>query len=174
MNTLDIILILPVVFGLAKGLWAGLVQELAGLIGIAGGLVAAWIFAPQLDGFLTERFEWTPQTANVAAFIIVFVVVFLVVMVLARVLSKGLSWIALGPLNRGLGGVFGAAKYTLFTIIALTAFDRINQKIELVEKQTLKSSWMYTGLIDAGDLIWEAIPPEGDLRQSIENGLDAR
>lgn len=174
MNTLDIILLVPILFGLVKGLWSGLIQELAGIAGLIAGIVAGLLFAPALEPLLQSHLSLSPNSANVLSFILLFVIGFIVVLIVAKFLSKGVSMVALGPVNRGLGGVFGAAKYALFTVLILSAFNRINSAVEIVDPQALEESVVYSGLVKSGSWLWRSIPPEGEIRNSIPHGFDAR
>lgn len=176
MNTLDVILLIPVLFGFMRGLWTGFIQEIAGIVGVAVGIIAGYLFNEQLVHVLNQDFEMSEESANIAAFILLFVAGFLLVMITARILTKGVSMAALGPINRLLGGVFAGVKYGVFAIILLTLFNRINDSANLIEREELEESVVYNTYSELSALLWDYVP-ENDYQldmESIQDRLDPR
>ncbi len=176
MNTVDIVLLIPVLFGFVRGLWSGLIQELAGIVGIGVGLILGYLFKEDVVAALQSEFELSNQSSNIVAFVLLFIGGFLAVMLLAKLLTKGTSAAGLGMLNRVLGGLFAALKYAVFTSIILAFFNQINESVVLVEKQKLTESTMYNAYGEFSDLLWEYVPEsetELDL-ESIQDRLDPR
>lgn len=176
MKTIDIILLIPVLFGLARGLWSGFINQIAGIVGVACGILLGYLFNEDAVAFLVDQFDMTTESANVVGFIALFLGAFLIVQLVAKMLTKGVKMAALGPVNRLLGGVFGAVKYGIFTILVLTVFNRVNDAMNLIEKEKLEESRVYSTYSELSLLLWEYVPEDDfelDL-ESIQDRLDPR
>lgn len=176
MNTTDIVLLIPVLFGFIRGLWSGLIQEVAGIVGVIVGVILGYMFNEQVVSFLQSEFEMSNEAANITGFALLFLGGFLAVLLLAKMLTKGVSMAALGGVNRVLGGVFAAFKYAVFTAILLSVFDRVNDSIQIVEKEKLAESIVYRTYGEFSSILWDYVPEEEDDFdfESIQNRLDPR
>ncbi|MCU0538276.1 MAG: CvpA family protein [Desulfobacterales bacterium] len=124
MNAFDIVIVVVVGYGLIRGLFRGLVKEVASLLGVIGGFFAAYLYYETVAGWLTGLVS-NPGYRNILAFMILFCGVLIVVNVIAIVIRYLMNLIFLGWLDR-LGGVgFGLVKGVLIVSVlfmALTAF----------------------------------------------------
>ncbi len=124
MNAFDILIVVVVSYGLIRGLFRGLVKEVASVLGVIGGFFAAYLYYETLAGWLSGLIS-NGGYRNILAFMILFCAVLIVVNVVAIVLKYLLNLIFLGWLDR-LGGVgFGLVKGVLIVSVifmALTAF----------------------------------------------------
>jgi membrane protein required for colicin V production len=124
MNTFDIIVAVILTYSLIRGLFRGLVKEVASIIGVLGGFFAAYSFyspaAEYLSGLVSN-----PAYRNILAFLIIFCAVVIVINLLAIIIKYILKVVLLGWLDR-LGGLgFGAIKAVLIgsvLFLVLTAF----------------------------------------------------
>ncbi|MFW5955188.1 MAG: CvpA family protein [Rhodothermales bacterium] len=119
MNSIDIIIALLLLVGLARGFRTGVIRQVAGLVGI----ILAFLLAIQLMGPLGNRLaadmEWSEGTAAILTFLIVFVTVYVVVFVAARLLEGVVGMLKLSLANRVAGAVLGGFKAALLTSIVL-------------------------------------------------------
>jgi len=109
--------------------WRGAVREVLALASWVAAFVAAQTYAAPVAAYLPD------SVANVSlrllgGFIIVFLVVFLVTALLAIVISKLVRAAGLGPVDRGLGAIFGLVRgilvvLTLVLLCGLTAVPRV-------------------------------------------------
>ncbi len=124
MNAFDILIVVVVSYGLIRGLFRGLVKEVASILGVIGGFFAAYLYYEPVAGWLTALVS-NPGYRKILAFMILFCGVLIVVNLIAIVLKYLLNLIFLGWLDR-LGGVgFGLVKGVLIVSVvfmALTAF----------------------------------------------------
>lgn len=175
MNTTDILLLLPVLFGIIRGIWSGLIQEIAGIVGVALGITLGYLFNEPVVHFLNQNLEISIETANIAGFILLFVTGYIVVLVIAKVLTKGAKIMALGMVNRLLGGLFSGIKYLVLTLVLLSAFVRINETAHIVEKEKLDASRVYTTYIELSQLLWEYVPEHKGIDfKSLQDRFDPR
>lgn len=108
MNRIDVFLIiLLATFGL-RGFWRGFSREFFGLVGLAGGLVAA-------AAFYTPALPYVPQgvpesVRPLVSFVGIFVAFDLAAKLIGALVHRLLGALFLSPVNRVAGAVFGAAK----------------------------------------------------------------
>ena len=124
MNTLDIIIGVILAYCLIRGVFRGLVEEIASIFGVFAGIYAAVFYYPHGAAFLGR---WIAEAAyrNIISFLVIFGAVFLVVGVLGVLIKYLLNIASLGWLDRLCGVAFGGIKGILIAavlLMALTAF----------------------------------------------------
>jgi membrane protein required for colicin V production len=120
MNPFDVLIIIVLVVTLVRGIFRGLVKELASIIGVLGGFYAAYSYYPYLGDPLGR---WIPQTgwANIVGFVILFTIVYLIISILGVVIKYLLSIAFLGWVDRLCGAIFGGLKGVLICAVLLVA-----------------------------------------------------
>ena len=163
MNTLDIIILVPIVFGFVLGIFRGLIKEIASLAAIILGIYVAKLFSPVVSQWLINLFDLSAQTAVPVAYLLLFFAFVVALLIVVRLVDKLLSAIALGGLNKFLGGLFGAFKFALIVSVLLNVFDIIDSRMPLVEKETKEEAISYEPLIKLAPVFWNET-----LKESIE------
>lgn len=118
MNLLDLGIIVLLVLVTLRGYFRGLFQELAGLVGLVGGLVAAahtYLSVAALLLPLVKNLTW----AQGIAFILVLVAFYWGVRLIAYILQRLLYHLYLDTLDRLLGAFFALVKGALILGFAL-------------------------------------------------------
>ena len=113
MNWLDIILAIPLLYGLVMGAKRGFVKEAVMLVAIAMGVFVARQFSSPMAMLLQEHLEATPRVAQPLSYVVVMVVFAGGMYLLAWMLTKILKAMKLGSINRIFGAVFGTMKWVL-------------------------------------------------------------
>ena len=155
MNTLDLVLLIPIVLGFVFGLFKGLIKELTSLVAILLGIYGAKLFAPFLANILTGKFHFTEKIAHPISYFILFVAIITALLLLAKMLDKILDSIALGGLNKFLGGLFGALKYALIVSVLLNVFDSLDSRFVFIKPKTKEESIAYKPILKFGPTLWE-------------------
>jgi hypothetical protein len=98
MNSFDIVVAVILGFCLIRGIFRGLVKEMASIIGVLAGFYAAYTYYPEMAGLLSR---WISNTVylNIASFMVLFCLILIVISILGVVL-KYLMSIALSGLGR--------------------------------------------------------------------------
>jgi membrane protein required for colicin V production len=113
MNPLDLLLLLPLVVGTAKGYRRGLVLEvvslLAFVLGVVGGLYLLSAAIPLVRSYLGELFGLLP----LVAFLLVLVGIMWGVHLLGGLVKTAVHFTPLGVLDNLLGAAAGALKWLL-------------------------------------------------------------
>ena len=124
MNALDIIIGIILAYCLIRGVFRGLVEEVASIFGVFAGIYAAVFYYPQGAAFLSR---WMAEAAyrNIISFLVIFGLVFIAVGVLGVLIKYLLNIASMGWLDRLCGLAFGAIKGILVVsvlLIVLTTF----------------------------------------------------
>jgi membrane protein required for colicin V production len=112
-NMLDTVLLIVLLFFGVKGLIRGLVQEVAGLLGVAAGIVLARSFSSHLSPLLA-KYGVSVGFAPMLAMALLFIAGIFAVGIAARGLHSLLESAFAGGIDRTLGLVAGLAKGLLF------------------------------------------------------------
>jgi membrane protein required for colicin V production len=143
MSQIDIILIIPLLWGAVMGFKKGLILELASLVGLILGIYGAIKFSDYTAEKLVQYVEITQEWLGLISFLVTFIAIVFGVFLLAKSLNKALKLVALGTVNRILGLLFGTLKFALIVSIGLYFFENMNRKFEVVEKDFAKESMLY-------------------------------
>lgn len=144
MTVIDIVLAALILFGLVRGFMKGLFVEVASLLALVLGVYGAIHFSYFAADYLQDKTDWAEKTISLTAFAITFIVIVVLVAMTGKVLTKIADFAALGILNKLLGGVFGALKIAFILSVLLNFFDRMNNALPFVSKQTIEESMLYT------------------------------
>lgn len=154
MNILDIFIIAPIVLGFVFGLFKGLIKELISLAAIVLGIFGAKFFEPKVSQLLLSAFDIQPGIARAVSYLLLFIAIVVLLLIVANILDKLFSAIALGGLNKFLGGLFGALKFALIVSVFLNVFETFNSRFGFVKEETKKESLVYGSMIKFGPILW--------------------
>ncbi|WP_457592336.1 CvpA family protein [Hydrogenimonas sp.] len=154
MNWFDIVTASLILLIGIKGVFNGLIKELAGLIGIVLGVWIASLFASEFGQWLGSSFLHldSPSALSMIGFLVLLALIWIGCIVAGVLIAKLVSLSGLGVLDKILGLLFASAK--VFIIIAVIVYALSN--IDLVRKNTKSftdSSLLYPLFIKAGNAI---------------------
>ncbi|MBQ7618391.1 MAG: CvpA family protein, partial [Desulfovibrio sp.] len=104
----DLIIILLLVFFSLRGLKNGFIGEIAGIVALVGGFVAANTLHPKVSPYLESLSD--PTVRTILTYVIIFIAVMLLVSVLARLLRKLLELSFAKWIDNLAGFLLGLAK----------------------------------------------------------------
>ena len=157
MGLLDILLAIPLVWGLYKGLKNGLLMEIASIVALIAGIYGAIHFSYITGDYLSEHFEWNERNMSVAAFVITLIIIIIVVHLAGKLLTKVANFAMLGFLNKIAGAIFGILKVAILLGAALIFFDRMDSTFNILDEDTKKESVLYQPIKDIGALIFDRV-----------------
>jgi len=152
MNTIDIILIIPLLWGFYKGFTKGLVIEVASLVSLALATYGGIHFSKFVSELLKTKYNFQSEHLHLISFSIIFISVVIFVFLLAKLLSKFLNIIALGLLNKLLGAVFGTIKFALILSVMVFIVNSADEKIKFIPDETKEKSMLYNPLLYTSSL----------------------
>lgn len=165
-NYIDLIILVPILYGLYKGYTKGLILSLATLIGLILGIYGGVKFSHFTARFLFEQFKLDiPLLSFAATFLVIVIAVYL----LGKLLSKFVNAIALGLFNNFAGAVFGGGKIIIVLAVIQLFFNSLNSQFHIVESGILNSSQLYVFLEGTSEIIF---PYFEQLKSGYESSVD--
>lgn len=124
MNILDIIIMVIIGFCLIRGIFRGIVKELASIVGVVAGLYFAYTYYGYISGLLA-RWISDPGYGRILGFLLIFCLVLILIGALGVLIKYVLKIVHLGWFDRICGAGFGFLKGILIVsviIFMLTTF----------------------------------------------------
>ena len=121
------VIVLSAVLAYARGL----ARESLSILGWIVAGIAGFAFAPSLEPvireipILSDLIGASCELGILAAFAVIFAVALIVVSLFTPLLAGAVANSALGPIDQGLGFLFGIARGVLLVVIALVVYTRI-------------------------------------------------
>lgn len=156
-NPIDLVLSLVLGYGCFQGFRKGLLVEMASLIALILGLWGAFLFADWAKIFLQSYLNIKPIILSALSYLIVFVGIVLSISLVAKIVTKIINLVALGLINRLLGGFFGILKIGLVLSALLYLIHRLNFLITLIDPALLESSFLYDPILSLGQFFFDWI-----------------
>ena len=116
MTAFDAIIIITFALFIARGIWVGLIGQLAFLAALPIGFIAADAFYRKLGHLLLPVIP-NPQASFLLTYILLFVATYLLIILLGKGLKKVVNITLLGWFDRTMGGVFGFGKGIFLTTL---------------------------------------------------------
>ncbi len=124
MNPFDMMIVVVLVYCIVRGIFRGLIREVASIVGLVAGFYVAYSYHSAL-GPLFAKWITTPAYLHITCFIILFCSVFLMIVLAGMLVRFFIRLVLLGVVDRIFGGVFGVLKAVLivsFAYILLVTF----------------------------------------------------
>lgn len=174
-NYLDIIILLPIIYGLVRGLMRGFVVECTAIIAIVLGIIAAKLWAPPFAVKILQVLEMPEGLAQSLAYVLLFVGVTLFCKAIARLVHRFLKAISLGWLDRLAGGLFGGLKWALILSVILNLLLIPEQYVQIIKDEAKQSSELYQPILRIATISWDkmqqylpSLPSAEDQKKVIE------
>ena len=148
-----VILGITLILGI-KGFFDGFVKEIAGLIGIIGGLYLASKFYHEAGVYINRYIFQIPNKSaiDLVGFIAVFVGFWIFAVFIGFLLGKILKISALGALDRILGFIFASLKFFILVSVIVTLLYQVAFIKENLDKYT-KNSKIFPVMLKLGSKI---------------------
>lgn len=155
MNTLDLLIIIPLAIGFVFGLFKGLLRGITSIVSVLLGILGARLFGPLLYHILNDSLALHSKLILPLSYFIVFVAVAVALHILTRLLDKMFDALLLGGINKLLGGILGLVKYALIVSIFLNVFDIANRHLSLLSNETKEKSLLYQPVKKIAPDLWD-------------------
>jgi membrane protein required for colicin V production len=140
MKMLDLIILLPLIYGAYKGYKRGFIMSLFMLLAVIVGLYAAFHFTDVIVSYGQEHFEWTSKYISPITFLSLFLVVGAGVYFGGKVLESVIKLAKLSVLNSLAGALLGLLQWTYFIGSLLLMLISFDQKETIISKETKQHS----------------------------------
>ena len=170
MNSLDYILLIPLIYGLYRGFTKGLIIELASLLALTLGIYGALHFSSFTFEFLSNYLEIKTVYLQLASYGLTFLIIVMLISLTGKIVTMLIKLVALGFVNRMMGGIFGGIKVLLILAVFISFFDRFNKQFGMVNDEILSSSLMYNPIRIQAEQIYPNVLEEFEKqKESLEN-----
>ncbi len=154
-NTLDIIMLIPLAWGLFMGFKKGLIIELASLIALIAGIYIAVHFSFLTASYISQYVDISEAYLPVISFILTFILVVLAVHFVGKIVEKLVKMVALGFFNRLGGALFSMFKYAVFVSVILLLVNKFMPGI--VSEKDKQGSYLYEPVEEIAPFLWEKL-----------------
>jgi membrane protein required for colicin V production len=142
MKMLDLIILLPLIYGAYKGYKRGFIMSLFMLLAVIVGLYAAFHFTDVIVDYGKEHFEWSSKYISPITFLSLFLVVGAGVYFGGKVLESVIKLAKLSVLNSLAGALLGLLQWIYFVGSLLLMLISFDQKEKIISKETKQHSYV--------------------------------
>jgi len=142
MNIVDIIIIIPLIWGAYRGLKNGFLLEAATLAGLVAGIFFAVIAADVVGRIIVGLVNWNPIPFKFFAFVITFILIVIALKFIAKVIEQMLKAVSLNFINRLAGLVIGILKFAFILSIFMIFVNYLNPHITVLPEKTREGSFL--------------------------------
>ena len=143
MNFIDILIIIPVLWGFWRGFMKGVVMEVATLVAFFLGVWGGMKFSDLIAGYIREWFTTESPYVPLIAFGLVFVAILIAVFSLARFIDKSMEKSPLTIFNKLAGGAFGGFKFLLILSVLFFVVDAVEKSVTVIPPDIKDNSLLY-------------------------------
>jgi membrane protein required for colicin V production len=171
-----VVIVISLLLGI-KGFFRGIIKELAGLIGIIGGIFFASKYYNSVGTYINENLLSIPNESAIylVGFISVFMGVWVVVWLIGEMIAKMFKVAKLSILDKVIGAAFSSGKFFLLIAIfisMLTQIEFLKDKLETYQKDSV----MYPIMLNVGNTIVKLKPEDvqkhiDDVKQKIDKNI---
>jgi membrane protein required for colicin V production len=140
MKMLDLIILLPLIYGAYKGYKRGFIMSLFLLLAVVVGLYAAFHFTDLIVSYGKEHFAWKSSYIAPVTFLSLFLVVGAGIYFGGKVLESVIKLAKLSVLNSLAGALLGLLQWTYFVGSLLLMLISFDQKETIISKETKQHS----------------------------------
>lgn len=158
MNYLDIIIILPLCWGIFRGVKNGFIIEAATMVALAAGIYGAIKFSAKVAEWIGNPNSIDGSYLPIIAFALTFIAIVVLIHVIAFMLDKLVKTATLGIANRIAGGVLGLLKFAGIVCVFLLIIDRFNNKHEFLDPLLTQNSLLFKPMLSAASWIYSYLP----------------
>ncbi|MNU86933.1 colicin V production protein [compost metagenome] len=168
MNFLDILILIPILYGAYKGFKHGFVIELFTLLAILVGIYVGIHFSDFTANWIKTTFNWTSEYLPVVAFTLTFLGVGAMIYFGGKMIEKMIQVVQLSPLNKFLGVLFATIKSLYIVSVLLVLIESYDEKSNFFPQKTKANSLLYEPV---KDLSTKTVPALGSSTIFLKNAL---
>jgi membrane protein required for colicin V production len=143
MNYLDILIFIPLVIGAWRGFKKGFIIEFCTLLALFVGIYAGIHFSDFMSNILKNNIGMTSKYLPAIAFTVTFLGVGAMVFFGGKMLEKAIKMVALGPVNKAAGVVFGLVKMLFVLSAVLIILESYDEKSDFIPSDLKENSLLY-------------------------------
>ena len=143
MNLIDIILLIPIGWGVYNGFSKGLIHEFAQIAALGLGVFAGLYLSKWIGGFIANIFGTNEEHTQLIAFLVAFLGTLVLVFFVARIAENAVKNMSLGIVNRIIGAAFASIKFILILSLIINFINSADKHGLFLKKETRERSLLY-------------------------------
>ena len=155
-NYIDVIILLPLVYGAYKGFSLGLIVEMS-LFALVLGVFISLRYAVNVEGFLKDFVALPESYAYYIAFAVTFLLVIIVMHLLGKLLTKLIDMVSLGLFNKLFGIVLGVLKAAIVVCVVLFIVNALDVRYDFISAKTKSDSLLYKPFVNFANGVYESV-----------------
>lgn len=171
MPYLDLILIVPLLWGMYRGFKRGFIIEVCTFMALILGVYGAATFGDMGGDYLVKEYKTDPQLSLIIAFAVLFVGIVVVVFLFGKMLESVIKMVALSVVNKIAGLIIGLAKFALIVSALLFVWNGFPATAKLIPDSWKKGSYLYEPLSQALPTVYPVLK-EQDWTDKLEEHFE--
>lgn len=143
MNWFDLVVALIIILSMIRGLFSGLVMQLATLAGIILGAIFAGKLSEYIAPELIKITDASPHIVGPLSYILAFVAILIGLFFAGKLIESFVDAIKMTSLNRLAGGIFCAAKWIIIFSILVNLLVEFDQEEKIIKENVRNESYTY-------------------------------
>ena len=156
-NYIDVIILLPLVYGAYKGFSQGLIIEMSTLFALVLGVFISLRYAVNVENFLKDFVVLPESYAYYIAFAVTFLLVIIVMHLLGKLLTKLIDMVSLGLFNKLFGIVLGVLKAAIVVCVVLFIVNALDVRYDFISAKTKSDSLLYKPFVNFANGVYESV-----------------
>lgn len=153
MKTLDIILLVPLIFGAVMGFKKGLLLEIVGILAFVLGIIGGFKLMEVGMTYLDDYFEDFDNLLPFISFLVIFLAILLLVNLVGKAVKKLVDMTLLGGVDKFAGAIVGIAKWAIGLSLILWLTNNFGIELPGQEEELV----LYPYLVDLGPNLIQSI-----------------
>lgn len=159
---IDILIALPLLYGLIVGIRRGLVTEFLAIAAVVAAFVGARLWGPMavpwvLKAGTAVHLNMPQQVAVVIAYAGIFALIAIVLNLVGKWLTKFFETIHIGWVNHLLGAIFGVLKWGIIVLVLVFIVGQIDSYFAILPAHLKAESRLWEPALRSANWCWQYI-----------------
>ena len=148
---LDIVFLVPLLWGAYSGFKKGLIAQLLGLTSLFAGVWLGVNYQEMVSPFLIEKVQ--EKYLSISCFIVLFFSVIILGAITTKIMEKFANFIQLKLINKLVGLILGVLKISSFLVIAVSIIQTWDSQSIMIDQSTKENSLFFPVFNNIGNSI---------------------
>ena len=148
---LDIVFLVPLLWGAYSGFKKGLIAQVLGLTSLFAGVWLGVNYQEMVSPFLIEKVQ--EKYLSISCFIVLFFSVIILGTITTKIIEKFANFIQLKLINKLVGLILGVLKISSFLVIAVSIIQTWDSQSIMIDQSTKENSLFFPVFNNIGNSI---------------------
>ena len=148
---LDIVFLVPLLWGAYSGFKKGLIAQVLGLTSLFAGVWLGVNYQEMVSPFLIEKVQ--ERYLSISCFIVLFFSVIILGAITTKIMEKFANFIQLKLINKLVGLILGVLKISSFLVIAVSIIQTWDSQSIMIDQSTKENSLFFPVFNNIGNSI---------------------